>query len=112
MTARFQSVIDERGFMRGVMRSDGKSNADLSPQDEVIEKIRRSPSLECKIDRNTESRYDNEGENMDGGYDVLQDFQPVAFFFLRRERLPRRWFIRLVTWPYPFFLKYKNVISC
>lgn len=80
-----------------------KSNADLSRED-AFEKIQSNPSLveECKLNRNAEPQYNNEIENVDGSYDVFQDFQPVAFFIFRRDRCPRSWFIRLVTWPYPF----------
>lgn len=34
--------------------------------------------------------------------DVLQQFQPVAFYFLKRDKLPRLLFVKLVSWPYPF----------
>ena len=74
-----------------------KSNIDLSRED-AFEKIQSNPSLveECKLDRTAET------ENVDGTHDVFQDFQPVAFFVFHRHRRPRSWFIRLVTWPYPF----------
>lgn len=85
------------------MPGEDKLNVDQAHED-AFEKIRSNPSLveDCKLNRNAEPRYDNEIENIEASYDIFQDFQPVAFFFLHREKRPRRWFIRLVTWPYPF----------
>lgn len=31
----------------------------------------------------------------------IDQFQPVAFCYLRRESKPRVWFIKLICWPYP-----------
>ena len=87
------------------MQGDEKPNAEFSREDDA-EKMRSNPSLveECKLNRGAEPRYGNEIGNIDGRHDVLQDFMPVAFFFLHREKRPRKWFIRLITWPYPFKL--------
>lgn len=85
------------------MKGEEKLNPELSRDDEA-DKIRSNPSLveECKLNRGAQPRYENEIETIDGKHDVFQDFMPVAFYFLHREKRPRRWFIRLVTWPYPF----------
>lgn len=87
------------------MQREEKQNTERSREDEA-EKIRSNPSLveECKLTRESEPRYETEIENVDERYDVFQEFMPTAFFFFHRERRPRRWFIRLVTWPYPFKL--------
>lgn len=80
------------------------SGNDRSDED-AIEKISSNLEVldECKIDRKTEPRYDNETENIeDTSNDIFKDFQTVAFFVFHREQLPRRWFIRVVTWAYPF----------
>lgn len=80
------------------------SGNDKSDED-AIEKISSNLDVfdECKVDRKTEPRYDNEIENIEEtSNDIFKDFQPVAFFVLHRQQLPRRWFIRVVTWPYPF----------
>ena len=86
------------------MPGDEKQNED------AIEKVRSNPNLaqECKVKRDTVPRYDNEIGNDEGtSCNVFQEFQPVAFFILHREQRPRRWFIRLVTWPYPFNFGFK-----
>lgn len=85
------------------MQGEEKLNAEVSREDDA-EKIRSNPSLvvECKLNRGTEPRYGN--GNIEGKHDVFQDFMPVAFFFLHREKRPRKWFIHLITWPYPFKL--------
>lgn len=85
------------------MQGEEKLSVELSHEDDA-EKIRSNPSLveECKLTRDAEPRYENGMENIDGQLDVFQDFTPVAFYFLHREKRPRRWFIRLVTWSYPF----------
>ena len=72
-----------------------------------IEQVRSNPSLveECKSNRETvPTRYEPViGGNMKSSTgDVFEDFQPVAFFFLHRDKCPRRWFIKFVTWSYPF----------
>ena len=87
------------------MHGEEKLNAEFSREDDA-EKIRSNPSLveECKLNRGTEPHYGNEIGNIEGKHDVFQDFTPVAFFFLHREQRPRKWFIRLITWPYPFKL--------
>lgn len=40
-------------------------------------------------------------------HDTLQDFQPVAFYFLKRDKIPRLLFVKLVSWSYPLM-----VFSC
>lgn len=80
------------------------SGNDKSDED-AIEKISSNLDVsdECKVDRKTEPRYDNEIENIEEtSNDIFKDFQSFAFFVLHRQQLPRRWFIRVVTWPYPF----------
>ena len=37
----------------------------------------------------------------------LEEFQPKAFFCLKRESKPRIWFIKLMCWPYPFMTALK-----
>lgn len=58
---------------------------------------RDSKNLEDKIN------IDGEDDDDDDLYevDILENFKPVAFYFLKREHLPRLIFINLVSWPYP-----------
>ena len=34
--------------------------------------------------------------------DILDDFNPVSFFCLHRDKNPRLWFIKICSSPYPF----------
>lgn len=46
----------------------------------------------------TSSNEDNE-EELD-----FPGFLPVAFFCLKQNTQPRKWCLKAITWPYPFFL--------
>ena len=85
------------------MSADNKSNINLF-REEAFEKIQSNPTLSCKLKREAGTCYETKTaeQKVRGEYDVFKDFQTVAFFFLRSDSPPRNWFIRLVTWPYPF----------
>ncbi|XP_031571362.1 voltage-dependent T-type calcium channel subunit alpha-1H-like [Actinia tenebrosa] len=59
---------------------------------------RDSKNLEDKI--NIDGGEVDDDDDLYNGVDILENFEPVAFYFIKRERLPRLFFIHLVSWSY------------
>ena len=36
-------------------------------------------------------------------------FMPKVFFCMSQDTIPRKWLLRLVTWPYPFTIAYSKL---
>ena len=69
----------------------------------TAQNIRRMASLEMKRASQSE-RWQSLGSSESSRESELnlKQFNPVAFWCLKRENKPRIWFINLVLWPYPF----------
>jgi hypothetical protein len=67
---------------------------------------RDSKNLEDKIHIDGE----DDDDDLYNELDIMDTFQPVTFYVLRRETLFRLLFIKLVSWPYPSKLYYLNPI--
>ena len=65
---------------------------------------RDSKNLEEKI--NIDGEDDDDDDDLYNSGDILDNFNPVVFYFFKRENLPRLFFINLVSWPYPLILHY------
>lgn len=69
--------------------------------------MRRETTLEMPGSGPSERRHRRPASSVSSRFSLrqpdvdLEQFQPVAFFFLRRESKPRLWFIKLMSWPYP-----------
>lgn len=85
------------------MQEDDKLKHEILPEHEVeLGKIHASKASLVEHNK-VETRESEETDELHDELDSPPDdtFQPVALCFLHRDSPPRRWFIRLVTWPYP-----------
>lgn len=80
---------------------EGKTTDDSTTTDNVIE----LGKLKEENKNQYEEKLEIPGCAVDDDYseeDLLQSFQPVAFYFLKRDKYPRLLFVKLVSWSYPF----------
>jgi hypothetical protein len=95
-------IMNEFCFMFAAMLKVPSSQIDVK-HDTALEMPHQGPSERRQRPSSVSSKFSLRPPDVD-----LEQFQPLAFFCLKRESKPRIWFIKLMSWPYPLINELKT----